>query len=43
MHTMKWLLAALLVICSSFAFAQAKSDDHPTVPKVLDFGPNLLW
>src|SRR5499425_1304635 len=37
MHTMQWLLAAFLVICSSFAFAQAKSDDHPTVPKVLDF------
>ena len=37
MHKMKWLLAAFLVICSSFAFAQAKSDDHPTVPKVLDF------
>jgi len=37
MHTMKWLLAAFLVICSSFAFAQAKSEDHPKVPKVLDF------
>jgi len=37
MHTMKWPLAAFLVICSSFAFAQAKSEDHPKVPKVLDF------
>ena len=37
MHTMKWPLAVFLVICSSFAFAQAKSEDHPKVPKVLDF------
>jgi len=33
---MKWLFAAFLVVCSSFALAQAKPDDHPTITKVLD-------
>ena len=36
MRKMKWLLAALLVVCSSLALAQAKPEDHPTVTKVLD-------
>lgn len=38
MHKTKWLLAAFLVFGSSLAFAQAKSDDHPTVAKALDSG-----
>ena len=38
MHKTKWLLAAFLVFGSSLAFAQAKSDDHPTVAKALDRG-----
>jgi hypothetical protein len=36
MYKMKWLLAAFLVLCSGFALAQAKADEHPTVTKVLD-------
>lgn len=36
MCKMKWLFAAFLVVCSSFALAQAKPDDHPTITKVLD-------
>lgn len=38
MHKTKWLLAAFLMFGSSLAFAQAKSDDHPTVAKALDSG-----
>ena len=38
MHKTKCLLAAFLVFGSSLAFAQAKSDDHPTVAKALDSG-----
>ena len=36
MQKMKWLFAAVLVVCSSKSWSQAKPDDHPTVTKVLD-------
>ena len=36
MQKIKWLFAALLVVCSSLGWSQAKPDDHPTLTKVLD-------
>jgi DinB superfamily len=36
MHTTKWLLAAFVVFGSCLAFAQAKSEGHPTVAKELN-------
>jgi len=36
MQKTNWLFAALLVVCFNTALAQAKSDDHPNLAKVLD-------
>jgi uncharacterized damage-inducible protein DinB len=36
MQKIKWLFAAVLVVCASLSWSQAKPDDHPTLTKVVD-------